>query len=141
MVLTKEKYVIDGMVEVNIPGAETSYFFTDEMLDSGVVIEWACWDYDNPLYQTVMTVKILEDNDAIECHMYMGESLGNCQIYHIVKDVYELYEKNTFEDFKWKVEKISDGGTSAGMQSNPSRRAEIQSKMNATFRSLRAIAE
>jgi hypothetical protein len=138
MALETYNYPISGMVKALIPGVETMYYYTEEMLNAGVVFEWACWDDEDPMYQNILQVHILEDDDAHTGFLYSGSYLSSFQIYQIWKDAYEMFVLETIGDFIEQIRELSDSYYNASMQGDPKHRTETFMKVKNIFRTLRA---
>ncbi|WP_299831436.1 hypothetical protein [uncultured Metabacillus sp.] len=128
---------IKGVKTFHNEESESVYFYNEEMLDNGILIEESTLLLHDSV-ETMITVYYINkvadiELDAASYIMYWGELLEPIQTYGIIKNIYELYNENSSKDFVEIMYNMSSQSTSSSMQSLEKNGREIFNHIKQNF--------
>lgn len=115
---------------------ETAYF-TKEMLNDNIAIFYSTLFGEGNDVQTYISVKHYNDFDAEELQIYWSDLLAPIQSYKIILDIFELYKEFPLKVFLEIIKDLSQGGTSAAMQSQQKHKEDIMKRIKEEIDSLK----
>ena len=133
--LSKDLYRIDRAAYYDAE-AIISIFFNEKMKKDGVLIRSESGEAEEGVRDTEITVYFLSEIDAAIYTRYWDSELTDIQVYGIVKNIYDLYLDNSFEDFEEIMKEMSVQYISQFMQSDPDNAHDLRGKVQDHFNSL-----
>lgn len=135
--------LIDGLDETRLDDIGERYYHSNEMKRAGIFIEAhnSVIEGENGEFicDTWIAVKQVKSNDVVTYTLYWQDALAEIQIYHIIKDTYEIFQKCELATFESIMTEMSTQYQSASMQSDVGKRLEMIKEMQEEFKEVYSL--
>lgn len=122
--------IINGINCILTSDEEGVYYSTEKLLANNILIEESkCEKEEGVMFETWLTLYYYNENNAMLCTLAIEDSIPSIQSLSMVKEVINLFETNSLDDFLNIMRELSVSYMDSSMQSNEEQKQNVRERV------------